>query len=114
MTWEDAVRVALELPAVEISAYHGYPAVRVAGRFLMRLGDDPAAVEFKGLNPDERELLIEARPHVFFAAGVNQPFQARLASIDEATLRGMLENRWRAVAPRALVAARDNPWPIAS
>ena len=52
MTWEDACAIARELPGVEISAYDGHPALRVAGQFLARLGGDGATIEFKGLSAD--------------------------------------------------------------
>ena len=100
MTWEDAVRIALELPGVEMSAYHGYPALRVAGRFLVRLAEDRTSVEFKGLNAEERALLIASRPDVFFERTADRTFHARLAPVDEGTLRGIFEHRWRAVASR--------------
>ena len=97
MTWEDACAIARQLPGVELSAYDGHPALRVAGQFLARLGDDGVTIEFKGLNADERDMLITARPHMFHALGPDRPLHARLPEIDEPTLRGMLEHRWRAV-----------------
>jgi hypothetical protein len=108
MTWEEACAIAGELPAVSPGSYHGYPALRVAGKFLTRLGDDPADIELKGLSFDERELLVQASPAIFHAPkGPNSPFFARLAALDAATLRGVLESRWRRIAPRALLRARD-------
>ena len=108
MTWAEVCIVAGELPAVEPGSYHGYPALRVAGKFLVRLGDDPGDIELKGLNFDERELLIQSAPAVFHAPnGPDAPFFARLSTLDATTLRGLLEARWRRVAPPALVKARN-------
>lgn len=110
MTWEEASAIARELPAVEPGSYHGYPALRVAGRFLMRLGDDPGDIELKGLSFDEREMLIQSAPAIFHAPdGRDRPFFARLAALDSLTLRGVLQARWRRIAPRALRKARDAP-----
>ena len=108
MTWDEVCAVAGELPGVEPGSYHGYPALRVAGRFLARLGDDPADIELKGLGFDERELLIQTAPAIFHAPnGPDRPFFARLAALDPATLRALLKARWRKVAPRALVKVRN-------
>jgi hypothetical protein len=108
MTWDEVCAVARELPAVEPGSYHGYPALRVAGKFLVRLGDDPGDIELKGLAFDEREMLIQSAPAIFHApTGPDRPFFARLAALDAVTLRGVLTARWRQVAPRALVNARD-------
>jgi hypothetical protein len=108
MTWEEACAIARELPGVEPGSYHGYPALRVAGKFLMRLGDDPGDIELKGLSADEREMLVQSAPAIFHAPkGPNAPFFARLATLDPPTLRGVLEARWRRVAPRTLLKARD-------
>lgn len=112
MTWDDVCTVALGLPSVEPGTYHGYPALRVAGKFLARLSDDHRSVEFKAFEVDEREALLLARPDVFH---VPEEFNgagifARLEALDESTLRDLLEQRWRRVAPRKLVneyGARD-------
>ena len=104
MTWEQAQAIALELPGTEPGSYHGYPAVRVQGRFLMRRGDDPDTLEFKALEPAERDLLMAARPDVFFVpaakAGTAMLF-ARLPALDAAALDDILARRWRAIAPKA-------------
>ena len=106
MTWDDAQAIALKLPGAEPGSYHGYPAVRVKGRFLMRRGDDPATLEFKGLEPAERDLLTAARPDVFFTPeakhGTAMLF-ARLSAIDREALDDILGRRWRAIAPKALL-----------
>jgi hypothetical protein len=107
MTWDEVCTAAHELPAVEPSTYHGYPALRVAGKFLVRLGDDPGDIELKGLGFDEREMLIQSAPAIFYAPnGPDAPFFARLAALDPATLGGVLESRWQRIAPRALVKSR--------
>jgi hypothetical protein len=107
MTWDQVCEVAHELPAVEPGAYHGYPALRVAGKFLVRLGDDPGDIALKGLGFDEREMLIQSASAIFRAPkGPDWPFFARLAALDPVTLRGVLEARWRRIAPRALVKSR--------
>ena len=76
--------------------------MRVKTKFLARLSDDYQSVEFKSLSPDEREMLLATMPDVFHmppnyhGAGVF----ARLATLNEATLRALLEQRWRRIAPK--------------
>ena len=105
MTWDEAQAIALELPGTEPGSYHGYPAVRVQGRFLMRLGDDPETREFKGLDPSDRDLLTAAFPNAFFIPQGKHGtamLLARLPALDAPTLADILERRWRAVAPKSL------------
>ena len=52
MTWEEVCAIGSVLPLVEPGSYHGYPALRVAGKFLTRLGDDYDSLEFKAIDPD--------------------------------------------------------------
>lgn len=109
MKWEAVCEIARRLPAVEDSTYHGYPALRVAGKFLVRLGDDGQSIEFKALDPNEREMLLEASPRLYFlpegfhGAGIF----VRLRALDKKTARSLLERRWRAAAPKSLVTAVD-------
>ncbi len=104
MTWDDLCAVASELPSVHPGTYHGYPALRVGGKFLVRLSDDHRSVEFKGIAFGEREMLLATAPKVFhLPPGFNgQGVFARLSTVDPQTLRGLLRERWRAVAGRGL------------
>jgi hypothetical protein len=109
MKWEAVREIARRLPGVEDSSYHGYPALRVAGKFLVRLGDDRDSLEFKALDPNERELLLESASHLYFlpprfhGAGVF----VHLKPLDRKTARALLERHWRAAAPKALAKAFD-------
>ncbi len=109
MTWEEVCAIGSVLPLVEPGSYHGYPALRVAGKFLTRLGDDYDSLEFKAIDPDERDVMLLADPTVFHlpsgfrGAGIF----VHLRTIDDATLRRLLEDRWRQIAPRAVVKAYD-------
>jgi hypothetical protein len=65
MTWQEVCDAARALPLVESGSYHGYPALRVGGKFLARLGDDHASVEFKAIDADERDAMLLGFPDVF-------------------------------------------------
>jgi hypothetical protein len=109
VTWEEVCAIGLALPQVEPGSYHGYPALRVAGKFLVRLSDDGENIEFKALDVDEREEMLLAEPALFHVpagfkgAGVF----ARLDALDERVARELLAKRWRASAPRKIVKAYD-------
>jgi hypothetical protein len=105
MTWDDVCAIALTLPHVVRGTYHGYPALRVKTRFLARLSDDHANVEFKSLSPIERRMLLESRPHVFHipADYRGSSIFARLSALDENTARDLLAQRWLKVAPKGAV-----------
>jgi hypothetical protein len=110
MTWEEVVAIGRALPDVEPGSYHGYPALRVHGKFLVRLGDDRESIELKAIPFDEREMLLLSAPdvyHVPVGFRGNGIF-ARLAALDSSSVRAVLESRWRAVAPKRLVKLRDS------
>ncbi len=66
MTWDDVCAIALDLPLKTLGSYHGYPCLRVETRFLARLGDDHASLEFKSFDATERTMLLETEPDIFF------------------------------------------------
>jgi hypothetical protein len=109
MTWDEVCAIASDWPGVEPGVYHGYPALRVAGKFLTRLGDDHESLEFKALDLGEREMLISAAPKVFFIPDgfSGRGVFAHLSKLDERTLRAILEQHWRCVATKAAVKAYD-------
>jgi len=57
--------VALSLPGVEEGTCYRTPAFRVRGKSLLRLREDGESLAVK-IGMDERDLLIQADPHVFF------------------------------------------------
>src|SRR4029434_8081338 len=109
MTWDEVCAIGLALPKVERGSYHGDPALRVAGKFLVRLSDDGESIEFKALDVDEREGMLLAEPDLFHVppgfkrAGVF----ARRRKLDALHTRDLLAARWRATAPKRMVKAYD-------
>jgi hypothetical protein len=115
MTWEEVVAVAKTLPDVEDGSYHGFPALRVNGKFLTRRSDDGTNVVIKHVPFDEREMLIESEPQTFHLTSHYHAVDtvlARMASLDPAQFLGLIERRWRIVAPKAMVRALDAERPV--
>lgn len=116
MTWDEIRELAKTLPGVEDGTYHGYPALRVNGKYLTRRADDGIGLTLKGWAFDEREMLTEADPEVFYTIpGHQELLFARMATVDPTQLLGLLRRRWRLVAPKKMVKALDDgvAWPEA-
>lgn len=109
MTAEELRAAALGLPGVVEGFNMGSPVFKANGKVLARLlGEGEAMLSVSGL--DERDLLLQARPDVFHITEHYRTYPAvmvRLASLDAADARGLLERRWREIAAKAAVRAFD-------
>jgi hypothetical protein len=113
LTWEDVRRIALALPGVEEGTSYGTPSFRVAKKFLTRLKEDGKSIVVK-ISMDERELLMEADPVTYFITEHYRAWPAmlvNLASVREDQVRRLLEQSWRTLAPKKLLAQREAPTP---
>ena len=99
------VRVAASrLPEVEESIWYGTPALKVGGKGFARLKDADTLVVLCGL--DEKEMLIETDPEVFFETDHYKGWPVmlvRLKRISPSQLRYRLEQAWRLKAPKRLI-----------
>jgi hypothetical protein len=96
---------AAHLPEVEESTWFGTPSLKVRGKSFTRLKDADTLVVMCAL--DEKEMLMEAAPEVYFETDHYKGWPAvlvRLKSIKAAELRHRLEQAWRLKAPKRLVA----------
>ena len=106
MTWDDVVRIALELPEVEVGTAYGTPALRLRKAFMCRLREDGETLAIR-CDFDERPLLIDANPGVLFVTPhyETSPFVlVSLPRVAEKLLRELIEDVWIERAPRNLVA----------
>jgi hypothetical protein len=100
---------AAHLPEVVESTWYGTPALKVGGKGFARLKDPDTLVVLCPL--DEKEMLIEADPKVYFETDHYKGWPAmlvRLKEISAAQLRHRLEQAWRFRAPRRLAAEFDH------
>jgi hypothetical protein len=110
LTFEDVRRIALALPGVEEGTSYGTPAFRVGGKLLARLHDSREALVVK-VGFDEREMLMAAAPDIFFITDHYRGYPmmlVRIARVEAATIRRLLENTWREIAPKKLVKSLDD------
>lgn len=110
MTWKQLSKLGRSLPEVMEDFWFRTPALKVLGKSFVRLKEDGRTVVFLLESIDEQEILIEARPSVFYITDHYRGYPAVLArlaalSVSEARLR--LERAWRVKAPKALVKRLD-------
>jgi len=103
--------IALSFPAASEGRSYGKPSYLIAGKFFTRLrSEDDSLVLIVG-SIDERDMLLEGDPALFHITDHYRNYPAVLARrtvIDAATLKGMLERRWRVLAPKKLVKEFDD------
>lgn len=109
VTFETVRQIALALPGVEEGTSYGTPALRIKKKFFARLWEDGEVLVVK-IGFDEREMLMQSNPEVFFITDHYRGYPSvlvRLPAIDPDDLREVLEEAWRYNAPARLAAARD-------
>ncbi|HTQ81083.1 MAG TPA: MmcQ/YjbR family DNA-binding protein [Thermoanaerobaculia bacterium] len=106
----DTVReLALALPGVEEGTSYGTPALKVKGKFLLRLREDGESLAVR-LDFDTRDLRLQADPEAFFLTDHYRGYPAilvRLSAVSIEALQEVIEEAWRFVAPKRLVAQRE-------
>jgi hypothetical protein len=95
-TWADVRRIALSLPGAEESTSYGRPCFKVNGRPFVNTSREAGAISTR-CSAEEMELLIQARPDVYFVTPHYLGWEAvlvRLDAVDEEELAGRLEDSW--------------------
>ena len=109
VTYDTVRELAGGLPGVEESTSYGTPALKVRGKLFVRLKEDGVTIVLK-TDPLEREHLMRADPAVFFITDHYRDYPWVLVRLAEATrpqMRELLEDAWRRVAPKRLIAEHD-------
>ena len=109
MTYEELKAMVLAFPETEEGFSYGHPAFKSFGKFLTRLRSEDNSLVLH-CSFDEREMLMEAEPETFHLTPHYQNYPsvlARLERVDAGTVKGMLERRWRATAPKSFLKAWD-------
>jgi hypothetical protein len=119
-TWETVWKMLQALPGTEQGRLHDNPAVRVRGKLVAYLPNNPRSrpahapdhEEFLVVKTDfaERAALLEEDPETFFVTPHYQDYPGvivRLATVRPDQLRELLTEAWRLVAPRRLLRQLD-------
>lgn len=114
LLFEDATRLATQLPGVTVGTSYGTPALRVGKRLIARLWEDGEVLVLKPVEDVEQRFLMETRPGVFFKTPHYEGYDAilvHLSTVDEDTLSDLLQQCWRRLATKTLLKAADAPGP---
>ena len=91
-TWEDVRRLCLALPNVE----ERKQTFRTNGRIFVNMSREEGAISTRA-DDDELELLMQARPDVYFLTPHYVGWNAvlvRLDAVDDEELAGRIEDAW--------------------
>ena len=111
-TWADVVTAGTALPEVEEGMWWRTPALKVRGKSFCRMKEDGETLVVKVLDLEDKDALLRGQPDVFFTTPHYDGYAyvlVRLAAVDRSQLGELLEDAWRLVAPKRLVAAYDEP-----
>jgi hypothetical protein len=109
VTWDAVRQLALALSGVEDGTSYGTPALKVAGKLLVRLREDQETIAIR-VELAAREVLIGNRPEAYYVTDHYRCYPwmlVRLAGADAGDLRDLIQDAWRRNAPKRLVASRE-------
>jgi hypothetical protein len=107
---DDVRKIALAWPEVEDGTSYGTPALKVRKKLLVRLKEDGDSLVMPGVPSDERDMLVESQPKVFYFTDDYKDYPMvliRLSKTKRATVEPLLRRQWRALASKAAVKAFD-------
>lgn len=107
VTFAAVCKLALSLPGVEEGTSYGTPALKIRGKLIARLREDGETLVLK-VPFELRDFLMSADPATFYITDHYRGYPAvlvRLALVDRARLRDLLDEAWRFSAPKTLLAA---------
>jgi hypothetical protein len=110
MTFDDIRKMALAWPEVEDGTSYGTPALKVRKKMLARLKEDNDSLVISGVPLDEREMLVESQPKIFYFTDHYRDYPMvliRLSKARRSHVEPLLRRHWRALASKAAVKAYD-------
>jgi hypothetical protein len=103
MTFDDVRNIALAWPEVTDGTSYGTAALKVRKKLLVRLKEDGDNLVMPGVPPDERDMLMERQPNVFYFTDHYRAYPIvliRLSRAKRADLEPLLKRQWRALASK--------------
>ena len=108
MTFDDVRKIALAWPEVEDGTSYGTPALKVRKKLLARLKEDGDSLVTPGVPADEREMLVESQPKLFYFTDHYRDYPIvliRLSKAKRATVEPLLRRQWRTLASKKAIGA---------
>ena len=105
--WEDVIALGERLPGVEFTTSYGRPALKVGGKFMCSLRENPDAFVFRVLDVPDQLALVRGEPDVFFTTPHYDGWPyvlVRLDTVSAEQLAELVEDAWRIRASKRLVA----------
>jgi hypothetical protein len=103
MTYAELTEILLTWPLVEESTSYGTPSLKVKGKLLTRLKEDGDSLLIKSVEPDERAMLCEAFPDLYYFTDHYRHYPMvliRLSRADAETVTTMLDRTYQALLPK--------------
>ena len=103
MTFGELTEILLAWPLVEASTSYGTPSFKVRGKLLTRLREDGDSLLIKNVEPDERALLCETFPDLYYFTDHYRDYPMvliRLSRADAGTVTAMLDRTYRTLLPK--------------
>ena len=106
MTFDDLRNIALLWPEVEDGTSYGTPALKVRKKLLARLTEDGDSLVMPGVPFEERDMLVESQPRVFYFTDHYRDYPMvliRLSKAKRATVEPLLRRQWQALASKKAI-----------
>ena len=110
MTFDDVRKMSLVWPEVEDGTSYDTSALKVRKKLLVRLKEDGDSMVMPGVPPDERDMLVESQPKVFYFTDHYKDYPMvliRLSKAKRASVEPLLRRQWRTLASKAAVREFD-------
>ena len=110
VTFDDVRKIALAWPEVEDGTSYGTAALKVRKKLLARLKEDGDSLVVLGVPLDERDMLVESQPKLFYFTDHYKDYPmvlVRLSKAKRASVEPLLRRRWRELASKAAVRDFD-------
>jgi hypothetical protein len=110
-TWSDVVAAGRALPEVEEGIWFRTPCLRVRKKSFCRMREDGETLVVRVVDLEDKEALLGSDPDVYWTTPHYDGYPyvlVRLAVADPVQLGELIEDAWRLVAPKRLVAAYDD------
>jgi hypothetical protein len=108
--WSDVVALGRALPEVEESTWFRTPCLRVRKKSFCRMREDGETLVMRVVDLEDKEALLRSDPDVYWTTPHYDGYPyvlIRLAVAEREQLAELIEDAWRLVAPKRLVAAYD-------
>lgn len=109
VTWEQVVEMATAYPGVETKSSYGAPGLYAGKQFMSRLRE-PDVIVLKSVEDDEQRFLMETAPEAFFLTDHYRGYPTilvRLSKVQRGQLAELLDQCWRRLATKKLLAEHD-------